>query len=146
MRCRLSFTLGWLMFAVAVLALVLGGEETRRRRAHYIQIALRHEEAEYFQRFLLGGGTAVVGYDTGGVVTYMGPKTELVAMPGGYTGYIQSIPSEPELQPEYLARRADFHARLRQKYERAASRPWLAVEPDPPPPAPIPSCINCAGG
>jgi hypothetical protein len=30
------------------------------------------------------------------------------------------------------AREADSHARLRTKYERAAQRPWLAVEPDPP--------------
>jgi hypothetical protein len=66
----------------------------------------------------------------------MGPTTEMVAMPDGYTGYIQSIPNEPALQPNYLARRADFHGRLREKYKRAASRPWLTVEPDPTPPAP----------
>ncbi len=32
------------------------------------------------------------------------------------------------------ARQADYYARLRRKYERAATRPWLPVAPDPPPP------------
>jgi hypothetical protein len=31
---------------------------------------------------------------------------------------------------------AAYHDRLRQVYEHAASRPWFAVEPDPPPPEP----------
>jgi hypothetical protein len=42
---------------------------------------------------------------------------------------------------EVLARRrheekrlADYHAKLRKKYERAARYPWLPVEPDPPEP------------
>jgi hypothetical protein len=30
--------------------------------------------------------------------------------------------------------RADYHARVRQKYEHAASWPWWPVEPDPPQP------------
>jgi hypothetical protein len=28
---------------------------------------------------------------------------------------------------------ADYHDCLRQKYDRAASRPWLTIEPDEPP-------------
>jgi hypothetical protein len=31
-------------------------------------------------------------------------------------------------------RRADYHAALRRKFERAARFPWLTVLPDPPPP------------
>ena len=31
---------------------------------------------------------------------------------------------------------ADYHVRMRRKWERAAARPWLSVEPDPPPPDP----------
>ena len=30
----------------------------------------------------------------------------------------------------------DYYAALRHKYERAAARPWLPVDPDPPPPVP----------
>lgn len=29
---------------------------------------------------------------------------------------------------------AEYHARLRDKYESASARPWLPVDPDPPPP------------
>jgi hypothetical protein len=29
---------------------------------------------------------------------------------------------------------AAYHAKMREKYERAASRPWASVEPDPPEP------------
>jgi len=30
--------------------------------------------------------------------------------------------------------RAAYHSRMKGKYDRAASRPWLPVPPDPPPP------------
>jgi hypothetical protein len=30
---------------------------------------------------------------------------------------------------------SDYYAALKQKYDRAAARPWLPVRPDPPPPA-----------
>jgi hypothetical protein len=33
-----------------------------------------------------------------------------------------------------LAEKADLFGRLAQRYERAAARPWLPVEPDPPEP------------
>jgi len=33
-----------------------------------------------------------------------------------------------------LTPRFDYHSSLRRKYEYAASRPWLPVPPDPPPP------------
>jgi hypothetical protein len=34
----------------------------------------------------------------------------------------------------YCAKQTDYHAALAKKYRDAASRPWLAVEPDPPKP------------
>jgi hypothetical protein len=37
-------------------------------------------------------------------------------------------------QAECHQKRADYHAALARKYAIAASRPWLPVEPDPPPP------------
>jgi hypothetical protein len=135
-RSRRSFTLGWMMMAVVALALVLGGEVTRQRWAQYRETAICHGEVEIFHRFLLGGGVAVLEDDSGKVVTLMGPTTEIVATADGQTGFIQSIPNEPTLQPDYLKRCVDYYSRLKQKYERATSRPWLLVEPDPPPPTP----------
>jgi hypothetical protein len=35
-----------------------------------------------------------------------------------------------------LLRDADYHQRMRRKYQRAAHRPWLELEADPPPPGP----------
>jgi hypothetical protein len=37
-------------------------------------------------------------------------------------------------QSKYHAKQADYHAALARRYMDAASRPWLAVEPDPPEP------------
>jgi hypothetical protein len=41
-----------------------------------------------------------------------------------------------EAEAVRAATMADHFARLATKYERAVSRPWLPVEPDPPPPVP----------
>ena len=39
-------------------------------------------------------------------------------------------------QARELGAKADYHASLRRKYEIAASRPWVSVPPDAPPPIP----------
>jgi hypothetical protein len=39
-------------------------------------------------------------------------------------------------QSKYHAKQADYHAALARRYRDAASRPWVAVEPDPPLPKP----------
>jgi hypothetical protein len=39
---------------------------------------------------------------------------------------------------EYQERMRSYNGRLREKYEVAATRPWLPVDPDPPPPPPPP--------
>lgn len=49
--------------------------------------------------------------------------------------YSTSQPRFPEPSPARLARmkiQADYYARMRAKYERAARLPWFRVEPDPP--------------
>jgi hypothetical protein len=38
------------------------------------------------------------------------------------------------LQGEEHQKRQEYYAMLMRKYRRAARRPWLSVEPDPPPP------------
>jgi tetratricopeptide (TPR) repeat protein len=42
--------------------------------------------------------------------------------------------SEQRAKAAKLAETVAYHAMLERKYSRAASRPWLSVEPDPPPP------------
>ena len=47
--------------------------------------------------------------------------------------YALSIPPDPQLAPLNAARHT-YHAAMRAKYDRAASRPWEYVPPDPPEP------------
>jgi hypothetical protein len=44
------------------------------------------------------------------------------------------FPNGDGLQCAPDQRRAAFFAEMKRKYERAATRPWVAVEPEPPPP------------
>jgi hypothetical protein len=46
----------------------------------------------------------------------------------------EAIRSRESAERTALSTAAEYHRRLRAKYERAAQRPWLPVEPDPPPP------------
>jgi hypothetical protein len=39
-----------------------------------------------------------------------------------------------EVQAEDAWKQAEWHVQMKVKYERAAARPWLPVEPDPPEP------------
>jgi hypothetical protein len=47
-----------------------------------------------------------------------------------------SVPAPAPMPPGYRPRPevAAHHVRMRRKWERAAARPWLSVDPDPPPP------------
>ena len=53
------------------------------------------------------------------------------------TYYSLSMPRGPEPSPARIARmraEASYYAGLRDKYQRAARRPWLPIAPDPAPP------------
>jgi hypothetical protein len=45
-----------------------------------------------------------------------------------------SVPAAPGFPPKPEV--AAYHSRMRRKWEQAAARPWLPVDPDPPPPEP----------
>jgi hypothetical protein len=141
------FRLRTLLFAVAVVAVVLGsGIEAARlgRLARaYRQQAARHERLrvrcshlgeETIDRFLFG--------------VHHRPPSE-VRRPGlddargRFTLTVEDY--DPDWVSEYgraevayeirgWGREAIRHARLKEKYLRAAARPWLPVEPDPPEP------------
>jgi hypothetical protein len=51
----------------------------------------------------------------------------------GFKERIAEAGGRSEEAARWRSRAAYFH-RLRHKYERATTRPWLPVEPDPPPP------------
>lgn len=116
---RVRFTVRTIMVGVAVVALVIAVEQTRRRRA------LFHERAEFHSRR---------EYDYGRLV----PLAESLAR--GETFESKDEKGEPAYVCGNIIRgirespvRWAYHARLRRKYERANRLPWLTVEPDPPP-------------
>ncbi len=100
----LRFTVGRLMAAVAVLALVLAvADQLRRRRESFQQraeVCRRRVSTAYFDEQAARG--AFFGYD---------PRTT--------AAYYQLV---------------EHYDALRVKYEQAAARPWWFVEPDPPEP------------
>ena len=100
------FRLRSMMILVAVLALSLSAAVLWRRREHYRRLAEAYALTEMVLRVdsNMARGSAAF------------PLLDL---------------SE---SMDRNARQADYYARLRRKYERAARRPWLPVEADPPEP------------
>jgi hypothetical protein len=66
-----------------------------------------------------------------------GQEALLVGCPidGGDGGYLMQTPkAETAADRARMRRIARYHAELASKYERAATRPWLLIAPDPTPP------------
>ena len=95
------------MFAVAAVGLLIAVEVTLCRRAAWFhELADRHESKANVVRMVRH--------------SKLGPAEEVSVTPFG------GVPLDPKL--------VDWHLQLRDKYKRAAYRPWLPVPPDPPPP------------
>jgi hypothetical protein len=75
-----------------------------------------------------------LAYDIGS----KGQEAILVGDPidGVTGGYFMQTPeaAETEADKVRMHRIAQYHAHLASKYERAVSRPWLPLDPDPPEP------------
>ena len=110
---RPRFTVRRLMIAVAILALLMGGalkfREWRRFAATYRAKAQEHADVESMLRSI-----AAIDGDASPVDISLAPNTPTKRFP------IRDV--------------ADHEARLRRKYERAASRPWFPISPDSPTP------------
>lgn len=127
MRLPRMTTRRW-MVAVAVVASILSAEVTRRRWVDFRKRARDNDAAETFDRFLLAGGSVARPLKDG--------RAELIRAPRivRWNGMELERPPTPGYDAESLRRRAEYHARLKEKYRRAAAFPWLLVEPDPPEP------------
>ena len=104
---RLRFKLRWLMVAVAVVALGVWGERMRRASSAY------REQAEFY-RYLL-------------TTPRNNPSTS-----EGASVAEKSLDIATEVARE--RRLMHYIEAMLAKYEHAARRPWLPVEPDPPEP------------
>jgi hypothetical protein len=126
------------MAAVTVVAIAFGAEMTRRRSVSYRDQANRYALIEADWR---RGGE---GWDRTAAERKKHLR-ELEAYAGGYGGRFRESWKpliDPATQSVTMAcgkaedcyRRAAYWGALRVKYDRAARRPWLPVEPDPPRP------------
>jgi hypothetical protein len=132
---RLRFTVRRMMVAVATLSLLLGIviESLRllRLRANYLSLAAvhareiaslnltEHKMQESRDALKVRG----IGFlDPSG---FLGPNSYLL-------GPYKRIVSFENYMGKLSIRRR-WHERMKEKYERAASRPWITAEPEPPP-------------
>jgi hypothetical protein len=110
------------VIAVAAIGLIIGGGVVlKQRRDYFLSLAQSHEKEV--------GSSAARG-------------NALKSRFGGTSG--ETVEEITRLRGAYdrMMDRADHHASLARKYERAARYPWLPVEPDPPEPEFIPSGAN----
>jgi hypothetical protein len=105
------------MISVAIMGLVLGGWRVRERYRHY---ALKAAECEAEGRSLAHEAEKV------------GRTAEIPADPADPLALRRQ--EEHRTVAEGYRSRAAYYSAMGAKYRRAASRPWLPVEPDPPPP------------
>ena len=150
MRIPRMTTRRWLI-AVAVVALSFGGHRLRvglmREHDSRLAKAAWHAKAEVDYRRLIAAitGPPARRRRANPVPTsaaLMGAELDRAIRrqfdpPPARSVMADMLKSRAEFSPSRLAyhrRRADYHAELAQKYTRAASRPWLPVEPDPPMP------------
>ena len=112
---RLRITIRSVMIIVAVAALALAAEATRRRMAN-LSAAYRLRALVHQNKAELAEGNAI--------------ESE--------SAYRRGQPPDPKYAKwsEGFQRLAEFHCAMMRKYERAASRPWLPIDPDPTPPQP----------
>jgi hypothetical protein len=108
---RVLFTVRRMMIAVAVVCLFLGAENFRRRRAFCLRRANYHRYRTTFRN----GDHVAAGF----TYAHRGPH-----------------PSPPDWgRLQYMRQKdmhVDWHWRLAERYERAATLPWLATPSEPP--------------
>jgi hypothetical protein len=118
---RVRFTVRWMMLAVAVAAVVIGGTViARRQRVYRVRAAFHAQQEQVAAKRWRHWSQAEVR----------------LSRPPGDRNPPRSD-QEPQIVVEmvdYSRNRAAYHARLRVKYERLARYPWLTIAPDPPSP------------
>lgn len=114
------------MIAVASVGLLMGGLRLLWLRSVYQKAALAHAAYENLARTLQrmveneGKDERELEIDFGIKVQ---PESEAV---------IAKRAADARVNQET----AEYHAALKHEYDRAASRPWVPIAPDPPPPEP----------
>jgi hypothetical protein len=130
----LQFTVKGLMIAVAIVALTIGTTKMWLRATDFRRCADEHAEQESLWRdneqlwLHHARATEHLIRDSHEDDEASRRKREELVM----------VAQSDRIMHESCAKLTIYHASMRQKYERAAARPWIKVEPDPsPPPTPI---------
>jgi hypothetical protein len=115
---RLRFTVRRMLIAVAIVAILCGGGVQIRRAIAFSQLASSHTSFGLFwhsqEQWHRQFARSILESDR--------PRLS------------ENDAAEQTEQAEKSKVLADYHAAMKAKYEAAARRPWLSVEPDPPRP------------
>lgn len=137
------------MIAVAIAALILFGWTMMKHRATFLRLAADAARIEQYWRKTtivterdlsnaeqLADSTQISAEgDRRGAASTKGDRQFEENLADRDDGLAKSTRRLVELYRQLLSHgreRADFHGRLRKKYQRAALYPWLPVAPDPP--------------
>jgi hypothetical protein len=126
-----------MMLAVAVVAVAIGAETTRRRRESYRKKAVHFAKLEQDMRQLATSRNAQVARrkrEASEVRTEGDSVKESPDYQRNSRRLAEAMMQRTallEAEADHLQQRADLYARLLQKYEHAACFPWLPVEADP---------------
>jgi hypothetical protein len=107
------------MIAIAAIGLMIGGLVLLKQRRDYFLSLVQSHQQELDSSAARGQAL----------------KSRFGRASGMTTEEIMHLHNDYDRMME----RADHHASLARKYERAARYPWLSVEPDPPDPERIPA-------
>jgi hypothetical protein len=135
-RPRIRMTSRRWMVVVAFIGLVLGGVQVKRQHDHLSARFRTHARMEEFLRranaFMReaerregpyhGIDRPVRGYEPIGSASSIEHER------------MDTLRMQRHRNPVAWSRMVDYHAEMARKYGRAASYPWLVVEPDPPEP------------
>ena len=113
MRLPRMTTRRWMVVVAVIGLLVGGGVRLKRRRDYFLSLARSHA-----QKMPSSTAEGKALRSRFGSTSRMSGE-EILLLSRDF---------------DRLRNRADHHAALRRKYERAARYPWMSVEPDPPEP------------
>jgi hypothetical protein len=123
---RVRFTVRGMLIAVASVALLMGGLRLLWLRSVYRKAALAHAAYENLAR-TLQRMVENDGQEERELEIAFGMKVEPQS---------EAVKAKRAADARMNQETAEYHAALKHKYERAASRPWVPIAPDPPPPEP----------
>jgi hypothetical protein len=140
---RPRFRIRTLLLLVTLFAVLLAGVALKRRHAHFLRLALDHSAHEREARELSKIASETVKSERVLVQSQQTALRDGTLTPQGIARIGGPCLDEADIarrEAEWnrelagYAAEAEWHARLRRKYERAARSPWLPLAPDPPPP------------